>query len=191
MAPDAVDAPIYFMTEDQISRGLRTTNRFTGEPFEAVGPPAKVESVIARLDTGADGGAELWKLNRYYDQLAPDGSDAGDGGDGGAPDRVAVGAAQPHRRSRGAHEPRRSPTPAVADRLRALLDVERATKRLTPTLTLPEPVVRPIRPVVAAGLPGSRSGYRSGSVGSGGGLSGGGVDWRASTIQASRLLRNS
>ena len=50
---DSVDAPVYFMTEDQISRGLRMTNRFTGEPFEPVGEPDKVESVIARLPTGA------------------------------------------------------------------------------------------------------------------------------------------
>jgi len=66
----AVDAPVYFMTEDQISRGLRTTNRFTGDPFEPVGEPGNVESVVTYLPTGAGGASELWKLNHYYDRLA-------------------------------------------------------------------------------------------------------------------------
>jgi arylsulfatase A-like enzyme len=58
-------APVYFMTEDQISRGLRTANQFTGQPFDAVGEPGNVESVVAPLPTG-DGSSELWKLNHYY-----------------------------------------------------------------------------------------------------------------------------
>ena len=66
---DALDAPVYFMTEDQITMGLRTVNLFTGEPFEPVGEPAKVESVITRLPTGDAGELELWKCNRYYDCL--------------------------------------------------------------------------------------------------------------------------
>jgi arylsulfatase A-like enzyme len=66
---DAVDAPIYFMTEDEISRGLRMTNRFTGDPFEPIGDPGKVESVIGRLPTGDAGAPELWKLNQYYERL--------------------------------------------------------------------------------------------------------------------------
>lgn len=51
---------VYFMTEDQISRGLRSTGALSGEPFEAVPPPAAVESVVADLD------GVIWKLNRYY-----------------------------------------------------------------------------------------------------------------------------
>jgi arylsulfatase A-like enzyme len=134
VAAGAIDAPLYFMTEDEISRGLRTSNRFTGEPFEAVGPPAKVESVIARLETGADGAVELWKLNRYYDRLAPDGSDA-EPGDGEEPvasqwELHNLTVDPEERTNRAATEA------AVADRLRALLDAERATKRLTPKLTL-------------------------------------------------------
>jgi hypothetical protein len=58
------------MTEDQISRGLRMTNRFTGEAFEPVGEPDKVESVITRLPTGRGGVPELWKVNHYYDRLS-------------------------------------------------------------------------------------------------------------------------
>jgi arylsulfatase A-like enzyme len=64
-------APVYFMTEDEISRGLRTTNRFTNEAFEPVPAPAKVESVVTTL--AADDGAHLWKLNRYYDVIDGDG----------------------------------------------------------------------------------------------------------------------
>ncbi len=133
-AADAVDAPLYFMTEDQISRGLRTTNRFTGEPFAPVAPPAKVESVIAHLETGAEGAVELWKLNRYYDEMAPDGSDAGEGGEGGAP---VASQWELHNLTIDPEERTNVVVTdaAVTDRLRALLDAERSTKRLTPTLT--------------------------------------------------------
>jgi len=68
-AEDDVDAPIYFMTEDRVTQGLRTTGMFSGEPFEPVGDPGKVESVITRLPTGDGGAAELWKLNHYYERL--------------------------------------------------------------------------------------------------------------------------
>ncbi len=67
VAEDALDAPVYFMTEDRISRGLRTKNRFTGEPFEPVAAPDKVESVIVRH------AGDLWKLNHYYDTLGQSG----------------------------------------------------------------------------------------------------------------------
>jgi arylsulfatase A-like enzyme len=61
-------APIYFMTEDQISRGLNAANRITGKPYEPVEDPANVESVVATL-TDADGHETLWKLNHYYERL--------------------------------------------------------------------------------------------------------------------------
>jgi hypothetical protein len=64
-----LDAPVYFMTEDEISRGMRHVNRFTGVEFEPVAEPCKVESVIATLPTGDGGAPELWKLNHYYDRL--------------------------------------------------------------------------------------------------------------------------
>jgi arylsulfatase A-like enzyme len=63
---------VYFMTEDEISRGLNMTNRFTHEPFESITAPGKVESVITAVATGAGGGPELWKLNRYYEQVTDD-----------------------------------------------------------------------------------------------------------------------
>ena len=66
---DALErVPIYFMTEDQISRGLNTTNRITGESYDPVGEPANVESVIVML-ANDDGTDELWKLNHYYERL--------------------------------------------------------------------------------------------------------------------------
>jgi len=66
---DALEAPIYFMTEDQVSLGLRGRNRLTQEPYEPVGQPAKVESVIASQPTGPNDSSELWKLNHYYERL--------------------------------------------------------------------------------------------------------------------------
>ena len=53
--------PIYFMTEDEISRGDIHQGAISHEMFEAVGPPGCVESVVTEFD------GNLWKLNRYYD----------------------------------------------------------------------------------------------------------------------------
>jgi hypothetical protein len=64
------------MTDDRISRGLRAANQFTGAPYEPVGEPGSVESVIATIATG-DAGDELWKLNHYYSRINdPDAEDA-------------------------------------------------------------------------------------------------------------------
>ncbi len=38
---ESVSAPIYFMTEDEFSRGISGTNMFSGKPYDAVGNPAK------------------------------------------------------------------------------------------------------------------------------------------------------
>ena len=54
-------APVYFMTEDEISRGDIHNSPLTGEAFEAIAGPSCVESVITAVD------GKLWKLNRYYD----------------------------------------------------------------------------------------------------------------------------
>jgi len=67
--PESVAAPLYFMTEDDISRGLNETNLLSGKPFDPVAFPSRVESVIATLPTGSDGTHELWKLNHYYERL--------------------------------------------------------------------------------------------------------------------------
>jgi arylsulfatase A-like enzyme len=67
--PETVASPIYFMTEDDMSRGLHQTNLLSGKPFDPVDNPCRVESVIATLPTGNDGAGELWKLNHYYERL--------------------------------------------------------------------------------------------------------------------------
>jgi len=64
-----LDAPIYFMTEDEVSRGASQVNLFSNQPYDCVPPPQKVESVVASLPTGDGGEPELWKLNHYYDRL--------------------------------------------------------------------------------------------------------------------------
>jgi arylsulfatase A-like enzyme len=61
--------PLYFMTEDDVSRGLTQTSIVNGQAYEPVPYPAHVESVITSLPTGAGDAPELWKLNHYYERL--------------------------------------------------------------------------------------------------------------------------
>ena len=68
-AAESVATPLYFMTEDDISRGLSTQNMISGKPYKSVDTPVHIESAIATLPTGQDGGDELWKLNHYYERL--------------------------------------------------------------------------------------------------------------------------
>ncbi len=74
--PGVTDGPVYFMTEDRITSGLRQTTLLTNQPFTPIAGAASVEAVITRLPTGADGATELWKLVHYYettpDEPAPD-----------------------------------------------------------------------------------------------------------------------
>jgi arylsulfatase A-like enzyme len=67
--PESVASPLYFMTEDDISRGLSTQNILTGKAYPPVDAPCHIESTIAMLPTGQDGADELWKLNHYYERL--------------------------------------------------------------------------------------------------------------------------
>jgi arylsulfatase A-like enzyme len=66
---ETVAAPVYFMTEDDISRGSSQVGLLSGEPYEAVDGPSCVESVIAAIPSGSGGSDELWKLNHYYERL--------------------------------------------------------------------------------------------------------------------------
>ncbi|HEX6311995.1 MAG TPA: sulfatase-like hydrolase/transferase [Acidimicrobiia bacterium] len=120
-----LDAPIYFMTEDEITRGSRTVGLISREPFSPVAEPARIESVIARLPTGVDGSRELWKLNRSFARLHGD-----DGGNGDVPDDQW----EAHNLTTDPEE--RHNVADVADRevarLRELLDSERDRKRLVP-----------------------------------------------------------
>ena len=69
VAEESLRTPLYFMTEDDFSRGSNNTNPISGASFEPVRYPSNVESVVAMLPTGADGGLETWKLNHYYERL--------------------------------------------------------------------------------------------------------------------------
>ena len=90
VAPEAVAAPLYFMTDDDFTRGENQKNALTGEAFEAVDVPSRVESVITSLPTGEGGAEELWKLNHYYERL-----DEWSEGHGIPTDPMAGAAAEP------------------------------------------------------------------------------------------------
>ncbi len=130
---ESVRAPIYFMTDDDISRGSTQTNLFTGKPYDAVSAPSRVESVIAALPTGSEGAAELWKLNHSFERL-----DEWDAEHGVA--AAATPAAGPfwelHNLTTDPEERRNvadERSDALAN-LRELLGVERDSKRLVPSL---------------------------------------------------------
>jgi choline-sulfatase len=61
---DSVNDPVYFMTDDDPSRGLDQVN-WTGIATNSVVQPNHLETVIARLDTGQ--GPKVWKYTRYFD----------------------------------------------------------------------------------------------------------------------------
>ncbi|WP_206995628.1 sulfatase-like hydrolase/transferase [Trinickia mobilis] len=61
VSPASVDDPLYFMTDDDPSRGLNQDN-WTGIGYNSVLQPNHLETVIARL---ADG--KVWKYTHYFD----------------------------------------------------------------------------------------------------------------------------
>jgi len=134
-AADSAASPLYFMTEDDVTRGSTTANMFTGEAFEPVAYPSRVESVIATLPTGADGAGELWKLNHYYERL-----DDWDAAHGIPKNPFAGPAADPqfelHNLSVDPEERRNHLDDAkeTLSQLQSILDSERDAKRLVPSL---------------------------------------------------------
>ena len=58
--PEALEAPVYFMTDDDPSRGDNQQN-FVGIAYDSVAQPNHIECVITRI------GAHLWKYTRYFD----------------------------------------------------------------------------------------------------------------------------
>lgn len=58
------DTPIYFMTDDDITKGQHQMN-VLGQPYPSVVQPSHIETVIAALPN--EGRQELWKLSRYFD----------------------------------------------------------------------------------------------------------------------------
>jgi arylsulfatase A-like enzyme len=117
---EVLGGPIYFMTDDEVTRGATQQNVLTGERFDALDVPARIESVIATLPTGEAGAPELWKLNHYHD------------GDvhGAAADwelhNLTVDPEERHNRAGDAA------AAATLTDLRELLDREREAKRLLP-----------------------------------------------------------
>jgi arylsulfatase A-like enzyme len=133
-----IDAPVYFMTEDAVTRGLSQRNVLSGDPFESIDAPACIESIVAELPTGADGSGELWKLNHYYDRLDDWHADRGF-----EPGPFAAPAAEP---SWEVHNLTQDPEERInlADgasdersRLVSLLEAQREEKRLLPALRNP------------------------------------------------------
>ncbi|ARK25364.1 arylsulfatase [Sporosarcina sp. P37] len=59
--------PLYFMTEDNVFKGLNQTNPITGRPYEQVVQPSSIEAVFASLPTGCSKEHEIWKFARYFD----------------------------------------------------------------------------------------------------------------------------
>ncbi len=57
-----VEDPIYFMTDDDPSRGL-DQNNFYGVAYDSVKQSNHIESVIVRID------GEVWKYSRYFDNI--------------------------------------------------------------------------------------------------------------------------
>jgi arylsulfatase A-like enzyme len=106
-------APVYFMTEDEVTRGDIHTGQLTGEHFDPVATPDCVESVIAAVD------GSLWKLNRYYDVAAGTGAEEWE---------LHDLTSDPGERENRYLEPK---TPRAE--LERLLAEEREKKRLTPT----------------------------------------------------------
>ncbi|CAM3228598.1 sulfatase-like hydrolase/transferase [Filibacter tadaridae] len=59
--------PIYFMTDDDVFKGLNQTNAVTGKPYTSVVEPNDIEAVITTLETGKNSSEEIWKFARYFD----------------------------------------------------------------------------------------------------------------------------
>ncbi len=131
----SLESPIYFMTEDDVTRGVTQVNILNGTPFEPVSPPINIESVIATLPTGDGGAPELWKLNHYYERLDDWYKDQGV-----APNPFLPAAAEsewelhnltadPEERKNQANDAR-----TTLSSLKSLIESERDAKRLIPKL---------------------------------------------------------
>ena len=132
-------APVDFMTEDDVTQSVSQRNVLTGEPFESLRPPKRIESVVATLPTGEKGAPELWKLNHYYERL-----DGWEAEHGIAADKGAGPAAEPewelHNLTADPEE-RHNLAGDGGDTLsdmRAVLDVERDASGSCPRRTIAE-----------------------------------------------------
>ena len=133
--PGSLVSPIYFMTEDDVTRGMTEVNILTGAAFDPVTPPINIESVLTTLPTGDGGSPELWKLNHYYERL-----DDWYAAQGVAPNPFLGPAAEPdwelHNLTSDPEERhnRISDDPEAASSMRSVLEAERDAKRRIPKL---------------------------------------------------------
>ncbi len=82
--PTSFSDPVYYMTEDDPSRGLHMSRR-VGLGYKPVEEPTHVETVIARLDDD-----RLWKFSRYFDNPQYWSSPGTPGSDSDAEDLLRV-----------------------------------------------------------------------------------------------------
>lgn len=59
-----VDAPVYFMTDDDVTRGQHQISPL-GKPYSSVVQPSHIEMILTYLQR--KGRKELWKFSRYFD----------------------------------------------------------------------------------------------------------------------------
>ena len=132
---ESIATPVYFMTEDDITRGLNETNVLTGKAYAPVEHPSNIESVIATLPTGDGGSAELWKLNHYYERLDEWNADQGRPSNPFAPP-AAEPVFEMHNLTSDPEERRNRAGDAAHElgQLQAVLAAQRDEKRLVPSL---------------------------------------------------------
>jgi choline-sulfatase len=64
--PSQIKGPVYFLTEDEFSRGNAQVT-VLGYEYRPVIQPNSVETVVTYLPTGNDGAQEKWKYSQYSD----------------------------------------------------------------------------------------------------------------------------
>ncbi len=133
-----VATPVYFMTEDDISRGINQNNLLTGVPFDAIEHPSNIESIITTLPTGANGAPELWKLNHYYERLDDWNADHGIAANPFAPP-AAEAVFEMHNLTTDPQERQNLVGEAAKElsQLQSVLGAQRDAKRLVPSLGNP------------------------------------------------------
>jgi hypothetical protein len=126
------------MTEDNVTVGADQVNILTGAAFEPVSGATSIESVVASLPTAGTGADELWKVNHYYERL-----DDWYASHGVAPNPFLGPAAEPlyelHNLTLDPEERHNlaSSEPATLSRMLSVLEEQRESKRLLPTLRNP------------------------------------------------------
>lgn len=135
VAAESVAAPIYFMTDDDVTSGQNQRAILTGEAYDSLDAPARVESVLTTLPTGEGGSPELWKLNHYFERLDEWNAEHGISAPLGA-GPATESAWELHNLSVDPEERhnRIDEAPEALSSLRSVLEDQREAKRLLPLL---------------------------------------------------------